>query len=290
MGKIKDYLSLIRIKHYVKNLLIFFPLFFGGLYKNIENVYVCILGFFLFCAICSIVYIINDIKDIENDRLHEIKKNRPLAANKISIKEAIGIIILLVLISIFIGGLLIHLNISWYVLSLPLFYVLINFLYSVFLKNVVLVDVIVIVAGFLIRLFFGATLIDCEVSNWLYLTVMAGSFYLGFGKRRNEMIKSNHTRNVLSSYNKDFLDKNMYVCLTLTIVFYSMWTVDPMVLAKTNFSGLVWTVPLLTYILFQYSLIVENDSYGDPVDVILSSKILLFLILLYVVIMLLILL
>ena len=124
-------------------------------------------------------------------------------------------------------------------------------------------------------------LINTYVSNYLYLTVIAGAFYLGFGKRRNEMIKSdNSTRKVLQYYNKDFLDKNMYVCLTLTIVFYSMWAV----IDKVHYNILVWTVPLVMIILFQYSLIIERDSFGDPVEVLLHNKTLLATVLIYVLI------
>ena len=171
-----------------------------------------------------------------------------------------------------------------YALILPVLYVVINVLYSKWLKHVVLVDVIILVSGFLIRLFFGALLINCVVSNYLYLTVMSLAFYMGFGKRRNEIMKSDKdTRKVLQYYNKDFLDKMMYVCLTLTIVFYSMWTVDPEVIANIHYNLLIWTVPIVMIILFQYSLIVEKDSFGDPVDVLVGNKPLLLSCLFYVV-------
>ena len=161
-----------------------------------------------------------------------------------------------------------------------------NLLYSKFLKNIVLVDVVVLVLGFLIRLFFGAYLIDVSISNWLYLTVMSGAFYMGFGKRRNEIIKSNkNTREVLKFYNKEFLDKSMYVCLTLTVVFYSMWTVDPTIISRINNDLLIWTVPLVMIILFQYSLAVEKNSFGDPVDVVFHNKYIILSILVYILIM-----
>ena len=282
--KIKNYLKLIRVTHYIKNCLIFLPLFFGGFYKDVNNIFICIIGFILFSLSASIVYIINDICDIEKDKKHEIKKHRPLASGAVSKKEAYTIIGFLVIIILIIGLLMFKLGISVLSFGLIALYVVINILYSKWLKNIPLVDIVILVSGFLIRVFYGAIVIDAEVSNWLYLTIMSAAFYMGFGKRRNEIIKSkDNTRKVLKYYNKEFLDRNMYVCLTLTIVFYAMWTVDPNVVDILRYNWLIWTVPLIMLILFQYSLIVEKDSYGDPVDVILHSKPLLLLVLFYII-------
>ena len=282
--KVNDYLKLIRVKHYIKNILVFVPLFFSGLYKNIDNVIISIAGFFLFSIIASIIYVFNDICDVEKDRMHEVKKNRPIASGRVGIREAYLLILFLAILSFALVYCLFLLKADLYALILPVLYVVINVLYSKWLKHVVLVDVIILVSGFLIRLFFGALLINCVVSNYLYLTVMSLAFYMGFGKRRNEIMKSDKdTRKVLQYYNKDFLDKMMYVCLTLTIVFYSMWTVDPEVIANIYYNLLIWTVPIVMIILFQYSLIVEKDSFGDPVDVLVGNKPLLLSCLFYVV-------
>ena len=282
--KVNDYLKLIRVKHYIKNILVFVPLFFSGLYKNIDNVIISIAGFFLFSIIASIIYVFNDICDVEKDRMHEVKKNRPIASGRVGIREAYLLILFLAILSFALVYCLFLLKADLYALILPVLYVVINVLYSKWLKHVVLVDVIILVSGFLIRLFFGALLINCVVSNYLYLTVMSLAFYMGFGKRRNEIMKSDKdTRKVLQYYNKDFLDKMMYVCLTLTIVFYSMWTVDPEVIANIHYNLLIWTVPIVMIILFQYSLIVEKDSFGDPVDVLVGNKPLLLSCLFYVV-------
>lgn len=285
-NKIIDYLKLIRVKHYIKNILIFVPLFFGGLYTDVNKIFICILGFLIFSFSASIVYVLNDISDKEKDKLHETKKNRPIASGRVSEKEGytliIGLLCLIALLSIC----LIKMNANVWALSLIVLYIFINILYSKKLKNIALVDVVILVLGFLIRLFFGALLINTIVSDWLYLTVMSGAFYMGFGKRRNEIIKSkNETREVLKYYNKQFLDKSMYVCLTLTIVFYSMWTVDADVLVKANAQYLIWTVPLVMIILFQYSLVVEKESFGDPVEVILHDKSMLITIAIYILIL-----
>lgn len=271
--KIKNYLKLIRVTHYIKNGLIFLPLFFSGLYKDVNNIFICLLGFILFSLTTSIVYVFNDICDIEKDKLHEVKKHRPLASGVVSKKEAYLIIAVLCFIIIGISIYTFTININPLVFALIITYVIINLLYSKWLKNIPLVDVMVLVSGFLIRVFIGALLIDTEVSHFLYLTIMAAAFYMGFGKRRNEILKGKtSTRKVLKYYTKEFLDRNMYVCLTLTVVFYALWTVEPEVTKMLDYNWLMWTVPLIMIILFQYSLIVEKDSYADPVEVIIHNK------------------
>ena len=284
--KLKDYLKLIRVKHYIKNLLIFVPLFFSGLYKDINNIWICLAGFLLFSFVSSMIYVFNDICDVEKDRLHEVKRNRPIASGRVGILEAYVLIVVLAIISLCTVVILFVLHANTWAILLVVLYGILNILYSVWLKHVVLVDVIILVSGFLIRLFFGALLINCIVSEYLYLTVMSLAFYMGFGKRRNEIIKSDkNTRKVLQYYNKDFLDKMMYVCLTLTVVFYSMWSVDPNVTSHLHYNVLMWTVPLLMIILFQYSLSVEKDNYGDPVDVLVNNAPLLLTSLLYIIVL-----
>ena len=165
---------------------------------------------------------------------------------------------------------------------LLLLYLAINVAYSFGLKKKPIVDIVILVAGFLIRVLYGAVITDIELSNWLYLTVISGAFYMGLGKRRNEILKQgDKSREVLKCYTKDFLDKNMYVCVALCIVFYSLWCVDPTTLLKTGNNLLIWTVPVIMIILMKYSLDIEGDSYGDPVDVIVNDKILLLIVLIY---------
>lgn len=276
----KKYLSLMRIKHYLKNLLIFAPLLFSGLFLKVDYLVPTIFGLISFSFAASIVYIINDIKDKEKDRLHEKKKNRPIANGSISVKNAIIFAIVLFILSTVFEylavGSIIHLSYLF-----TLIYIVINIAYSFGLKNIPLLDVTILVSGFLLRVLYGSALIGVEISNWLYLTVISISFYLGLGKRRNEIIKNgNKTREVLKYYTKDFLDKNMYMCLAITVVFYALWTVDPINIYKFG-NLLVWTVPLIIIILMKYSMNIENDSYGDPVDVVFDDKILLSLIILY---------
>ena len=159
-------------------------------------------------------------------------------------------------------------------------YVLLNLGYSLGLKNVVLVDIVILVSGFIIRVLFGSCVTGIPVSHLLYLTVMAMSFYLGLGKRRNEIDKQgSKSRKVLQYYNREFLDKNMYLCLCLVIVFYSLWCIDPTI--SSQYPNIIWTMPFILIICMKYSLTIESGSFGDPIDVVLSDKLLIGLILGY---------
>ena len=134
----------------------------------------------------------------------------------------------------------------------------------------------------MLRVLFGGILINVEVSQWLFLTVLSLSFYLGLGKRRNELLKQENSKNkgevrkVLQYYNKEFLDKNMYMCLSTTIVFYSLWCKD-----MSSFKYIFWTIPLIIIICMKYSLNIESNSSGDPVEVLLKDKVLIGLVGLY---------
>lgn len=259
---IKDYIKLIRPKHYLKNILIFLPLIFSGHFFNIELLKISLFGFFSFCMAASTIYIVNNIKDREKDKMHDIKKNRPIASGKISVKKAVVLSIITFIIAMFFQ----FLTQKIFGFIFVVLYVIMNIAYSFKLKDIPLIDISIIVIGFLIRVLYGAYLINVEVSNWLLLTVISISFYLALGKRRNEIKKNgSNSRKVLKYYTVDFLDKNMYLSLTLALTFYSLWCND-----NVN-EKLIWTVPLAIMTCMKYSMIVEDDSYGDPVDVILSN-------------------
>ena len=154
-------------------------------------------------------------------------------------------------------------------------YLFLNMAYSMGLKNYPIIDVVLLTAGFVIRVLYGGVIANVEVSEWLYLVIVSGALYMGFGKRRNELKQQKNTRKVLKHYNDAFLDKNMYVAVALVIVFYSMWAIE-----SIN-PLMIWTVPFFMIILMKYSFDVEGNSDGDPVEVILQDKVLILLILLY---------
>lgn len=277
-----EYLKLIRVKHWLKNILVFLPVFFSMNLLNTNLLLFNFYAFIIFCLCSSIVYIINDICDIDIDKKHPIKKARPLASGKISIKNAyLMILVLLVLILVFI--ILIYTKIkSLWTFFIPIIYVLINILYSKKLKNIPIIDVVTIVIGFVLRVIYGGVVTNIEVSKYLHLMIMFGAFYLGFGKRRNEILKNgDKSRAVLKFYSKEFLDKNMYISFALAIVSYTLWCVDPTTILRIGNEYIFWTIPLVMIILQRYSLDIEGNSYGDPIDVILSDKLLLLMVFIY---------
>ena len=277
MNKIKSLIKLMRPKHYIKNLLIFVSIFFD---RNIfagSILAKVICGFVAFCVISSAIYIFNDIHDVEQDRRHEVKKNRPIASGAISVKLAyiiaFGLFILAVAINWFCGF-------GWQAMTIMLVYFVCNLGYSLGLKNIPFLDIVLLVMGFMLRVLYGAAIIGSGVSAWVYLTVISLSFYLGLGKRINELKKSKgetSTRKVLSFYSFEFLDKFMYLCLTLAVAFYALWSADAEIEVKYGTDKLIWTVPLVIVLLMKYSADIESNSYGDPVDVITHDKVLVLL-------------
>lgn len=282
-----DILRLMRPKHYIKNLLIFVSIAFDRNIFYIPVLWRGIGGFISFCLLSSAVYILNDIHDVEEDRQHEVKKTRPIASGRVSIPTAYllggGILFLAVIIN--------YLTSENYAKSflIMFLYFAVNLGYSLGLKNIPFLDIILLVTGFLLRVLYGAVIVNSIVSDWVYLTVISLSFYLGLGKRRNEMRKSSavgSTRHVLSFYTYEFLDKFMYLCLTLAIAFYALWSADTEIIMKYGTNKLVWTVPFVIVLLMKYSADIESDSHGDPVDVITNDKSLLFLGAVYVLVLL----
>lgn len=276
----KNYIKLMRPHHYIKNILIFFPIVFSGNFFDSKLFLTSLFAFLSFSLATSFIYIINDIRDKEKDKRHEKKKSRPIAAEIISVKNAIIFALTLFIFSMFFSYLTIlstnHLSYLYIII-----YILINITYSLKLKTIPIIDVFILVIGFLIRVVYGASVIGVDVSNWLYLTIMAISFYLALGKRRNEIKKSgSESREVLKYYNESFLDKNMYMFLSMSIVFYALWTIDLTNVYKFG-NKLIFTVPVLILIFMKYSMDIENDNFGDPIDIVLKDRILFIMSLLY---------
>lgn len=180
---LKEYAKLMRIHHYIKNVLVFVALGCSGQLFCVHKLMTAIWGFITFCMVSSIVYIVNDIKDLEKDRIHPMKSNRPIASGKISLQRAWGLAIILFFASILCNSLIFSCISS----LLLILYLILNLAYSFGLKDKPLIDIIILTAGFLIRMVYGATITEIEISNWLYLTVIALAFYFSLGKRRNEL-------------------------------------------------------------------------------------------------------
>lgn len=284
-GSLIQFFKMLRVKHYIKNLIILIPVFFAGKLFTPSFFPPSLIAFISFCFVSSTVYIINDISDREQDRLHEIKKNRPIASGAISVPFAIVTVVALLGVTVIMLVVFAREKI-WISVTFLSGYILMNIAYSLKLKNIPIIDIAILASGFLLRIFYGGAIVDISLSNWLILTILAVTFFLGFGKRRGEIQKTdNSTRKVLSAYSYNFLDKSMYMCLTLAICFYALWSVDADTVNRLGGKTMVWTIPLLLIIVFRYCLSIEGDDYADPVDTILEDKLLIILVVLYAVVM-----
>ena len=246
--------KLMRVHHYIKNILVLAALGCSGRLFCLDKFMAALAGFAAFCMVSSVIYIINDIRDAERDRHHPVKRNRPVASGKISVRNAwILVVILLAAAAVFHA-----LTFCPAAAALPALYVALN-----------------LVSGFLLRMMYGAAITDVYISNWLYLMVIDLAFYFSLGKRRNELrrISDGATRKVLACYSLDFLDKSMHMCLTLAYAFYSLWCMDTSTVSHYGIS-LVFTVPIVLLATMRYSMDVERESDGDPVEVLLGDWVL----------------
>ena len=279
--KIKYYIKEMRIHHYIKNALVFAPLACSGQFFVIPKLLTTCLGALAFCLVSSSVYIINDLADAETDKLDPYKSTRPIAAGQIS---RTGVLVLMcvlagvaLLLSCLCGG-------FPYALITIASYLVLNIVYSLWLKNVPFADIVILVSGFLLRMIMGSVVCDVTISKWLYLVVLSASFWLGLEKRYSEMKRSgsNETRKVLKKYSLSFLEKNMYVCMTLTIVFYALWSADDTTAELYGTDIIIWTVPIVMLIMMKYNLSAEKNGNGDPVTVFLHDKALMILTFAYI--------
>lgn len=278
--KLLSYLKLLRVHHYIKNGLVFAPLLCSGQFFQKDKLLSVICGFAAFCLLSSCIYILNDIQDIEKDCLHPTKRKRPLASGEVSKRQAIIIAVITAVLAAVIHCFTSRLEAA----LLLLLYFLLNLGYSFGLKKIPILDISILVAGFLIRVLYGAAVSDVSISEWFYLTVISMAFFFALGKRRNELKRNGtvETRSVLKFYTENFLDKNMYLCLALTNTFYALWSMDKTTATHYRCENLVWTFPIVLLITMKYSLAVEKDSDGDPVEVLIHDKILILLCGIYV--------
>ena len=261
--KIGIYLKEMRIKSWLKNAFVFLPIIFSLELFEWNKLVEAIILALAFCLISSAIYVLNDILDVEKDRKHEVKKNRPIAAGQISFPCA-----WILLICLTIAGFGMALWVNWYSVLLILAYVVINILYSKWLKTKEIIDCFCIAAGFILRVLVGGTIVSAGVSNWMFLTVIALSLFMAFGKRRGELksYSGGETRGVLEAYEMNFLDGVVFMCAALSMVFYSLWSIS-------QESNLVYTVPIVLFVVIRYLyLVFAGRGEGDPTTLILSDK------------------
>lgn len=268
---LKLYYNLFRIPQWIKNFFIFVPLIFSKHLFTADYVKLSLLGFVIFSLVSSSIYIINDLLDIDSDRIHPKKKFRPIPANLISSKSAILISIILAAASF---SLLPFTNLYFGIIVFA--YFLITILYSVGLKNIVIIDVFTIAAGFILRILGGAFIINVEISSWLMLTTMFISLFLAVMKRRSELKQIfnqdvSNTRQVLVHYSSEFIDQMSTVTSAGVIICYAFYTVSQRTVMVFNTESLIYTTPFVVFGIFRYMYLVYIGKKGESTSEILLS-------------------
>ena len=267
---VKNYLSLIRIPHWIKNLFVFIPVLFSKNLFDKEHFQIVLLAFITFCVASSLVYIINDIFDIKSDKIHPAKRYRPLASGKISIRSALTVILIL---SVLLVLLLSQFNYKFILVVSA--YVLLNFFYSIYLKNIVIVDIICIASGFMLRVIGGGFVIDVYISSWLILTTLFVSLFLAVMKRRSELVAQkaeSETRKVLDDYSLDFINQISSISAAGVIVCYALYSVSARTVEYFHSEHLIYTTIFVVFGIFRYMFLVYKRSKGEnTVEILLSD-------------------
>jgi len=268
---VKTMFSLIRIKHWIKNLIVFAPLLFAWKLTDMHACLIAALAFITFCLISSAVYIFNDIHDIKTDKKHPKKSLRPIPSGKISIRFAIITSIILIISSLGLGWL-----INPVFLCCIASYLALNLFYTYKGKNIVIFDAFCIAIGFVLRVIGGAFAIAVNPSGWIIMTTFFLCLFLGFGKRRNELLSlkedSASHRSVLKLYSHSLLDHFILSSGTIATISYALYTLSPTVNEHFHTGDkLIFTIPFVAYVIFRYMYLIWSREDGDPTDVILKD-------------------
>lgn len=273
MDKLRAFLIALRPKQWSKNIAIFAALVFDRQlgFNNFEPLIRTFFGFLIFCLISGSIYLINDIRDIQADRQHPVKRKRPIASGELPVRFAAVAAVAILLIAVPISFLLAA-NFGWVVLG----YILLNLAYSYWLKHVTLLDVFSIAMGFVLRVAAGTTLIHvARFSPWLYVVTTLASLYIGFGKRRAELTllqkEADNHRRVLGGYTIELLDQYLGIVSASTILAYSLYTFSAPNLPDNHVMML--TIPFVLYGIFRYLQLVQMKGYGGaPEDILFTDR------------------
>jgi 4-hydroxybenzoate polyprenyltransferase len=268
---IKKIAQLARPHQYIKNLFVLAPIFFSGLILDVDFLLQSLYAFILFSLAASSIYILNDIMDVDEDKSHPIKKNRPIASGAVTIPTARIILIAFMIVSI-LGGWYISINLAYILAS----YILINIFYSLGFKHYSIIDISMISVGFVLRIFAGSVVIETLPSMWIILMTFLLALFLAFSKRRDDVLltcKGLKTRKNIDGYNLEFVNAAMIVMSSVIIVAYIFYTISESVQARLAANYLYLTVFFVIIGILRYLQItfVENNS-GSPTRIILRDR------------------
>ncbi len=263
-------LKSLRPRHWTKNFFIFAGIIFSKNLFNFDYLFKVILAFFLFSIVSGCGYIINDIKDIERDKIHPKKAKRPIASGKLSISTGILFVSFLLPISLFLSFLL---EKKFFLATLS--YILLDIIYTFYLKNIVILDVLSLSFFFLLRVLAGTWVINVETSPWLLICTVLISLFLGLGKRRYEVLaieRADEHRGALKVYSVPFIDQMIAITTSSTLITYIIYTISEETARKFGTRNLFITLPFVMYGIFRYlHLIYSKNLGGNPEEALLDD-------------------
>ena len=266
---VRDLIGCLRVRQWTKNILIFAALIFSNHANQFPYVAKSFIAFIIFSLGAGAFYTFNDILDLESDREHSVKRQRPIASGHVSVKT--GWIFFFTLVFLSLAS---SFWINSYFGIVILFYFLLQAVYTLFLKKIVIVDVFAISLSFLLRVIAGAVAINVDISNWILICTMLLALFLALSKRRHEIMlldsNANYHRVILKEYSPYLLDQMIGVVTSATLVTYMIFTLSGETIAK--FGNMVLTVPFVLYGIFRYLYLVHiKDKGGQPEEVLLTD-------------------
>ena len=272
---IRHIIKVARPTHWIKNIFVFLPVFFGGALLNTTEVVAAALTFMSFSLAASAIYCLNDIIDVDADRAHPVKCKRPIASGAISIPQAYGMMTVSLLISIVLMFLLPEGHAKSILVIIA--YFVINVAYCLRLKEYAIIDVCIIASGFVLRILAGGYATGVHLSKWIVLMTFLLTLFLAFAKRRDDVLRMNTTgrapRKNTSRYNLTFINQAITITGSVMVVCYVMYTVSPEIIAQFATDKLYLTSILVILAILRYLQIsVVDEKSGDPVKVALSDR------------------
>lgn len=262
----------LRPRQWTKNLIVFAGLIFGERLLDPTAVLDATVAFAVFCLLSGVVYIVNDVRDRDADRLHPVKSRRPIASGDLSVGAA-----LLFGATLTVIALAVALSVSIEFGAVSITYLVLLVLYSVWLKHLVILDVLTLAIGFVLRAWGGAAAVGVVMSHWLLLLALLLALFLALSKRRAELVgladDARHHRPTLAEYSSNLLDQMISVVTASTLLAYALYTIDPETVARFGTDRLVWTLPFPLYGIFRYLYLVHRrDGGGNPSEILLSDR------------------
>ena len=264
-------LDSLRPRQWVKNLFVFAGVIFSQQLLT-PRIWPALAAFAIFCGLSGAIYLFNDVADRDKDRLHESKRLRPVASGALPLGVAVGFGVLLLA-----GCLAAAFRLSPSFGLVALAYSALLTAYSVWLKHVVILDVLTVAAGFVLRAVAGAVAVDVEISGWLLICTILIALFLALGKRRHEYRSLTGDaaahRPILAEYSEGFLDQMISVVTASTVITYALYTMSPETVAKFHTRLLPLTLPFVLYGIFRYLyLLYRRDLGGNPSDLLVTDR------------------